>query len=210
MRPFCSFSRPDSFFDACDAHGVLLYADLQFGAKDNYTLPGGRNFDTVVPAELEHQISRTSHHPAIALWDGCNECALMTPGRPANRFAQLGMELVARLDRSRPIWPSSPASGWESGVDRLSTRPNGQPLVVGVGAGTARPALAAFPWFAESHGPYAGIWTAFRGRREYISDTTMVVATNSAAEDSCLGLCGIHANSAWGRGDIGHAFLAWA
>ena len=49
---------PRSFFDACDEFGVLLYADLQFGAKSNYTLPGGRDFNTVVPAELEHQISR--------------------------------------------------------------------------------------------------------------------------------------------------------
>ena len=89
----------------------------------------------------------------------------MMPGRPANRFAELGMKLVAQLDKSRPIWPSSPASGWESGVDRLSTRPNGQPLVVGVGSGSVRPPLADFPWFMESHGPYGGLWTEFRGHK---------------------------------------------
>ena len=33
---------------------------------------------------------------------------------PGNKFARLGMTLVADLDTSRPIWPASPASGWES------------------------------------------------------------------------------------------------
>ena len=196
---------PRAFFDACDEFGLLLYADLQFGAKHNYSRKDGANYKTVVPAELEYQIRRNSHHPAIALWDGCNECHLMTPGYPGNVFARLGMELVAQLDRSRPIWPSSPASGWASGVDRLSSRPNGRQLVVGSGAGSSRPTLEAFPFFTESHGPYGGQWSFHRGHSGYISDTTMVVATSSHAEDTCLGLCGIHANSQWGRGDVSHA-----
>ena len=39
------------------------------------------------------------------------------------------MPTVAAVDMSRPIWPASPAGGWSSGVDRLSSRPNGQRLV---------------------------------------------------------------------------------
>ncbi len=62
---------PRAFFDACDEFGVLLYADLQIAAKQNYSL-GGRNYRVVVPAELEYQIKRLSHHASIALWDGCN------------------------------------------------------------------------------------------------------------------------------------------
>jgi hypothetical protein len=111
------------------------------------------------------------------------------------------MRLVAQLDRSRPIWPSSPASGWASGVDRLSGRPNGKDLAVGVGAGSFRPSLSSYPYYAESHGPYGGVWSLFRGHRGYLSDATIPQATTGRAEDGCLGLCGIHANSAWGRGD---------
>ena len=62
---------PRAFFDACDEYGVLLYADLMIAAKQNYSL-GGRNYRVVVPAELEYQIKRLSHHASIALWDGCN------------------------------------------------------------------------------------------------------------------------------------------
>ena len=90
---------------------VAIDADLQFAAKENYSLASGRNYESVVPAELDYQIKRLSHHPSLALWSGCNECHLETPGFAGNRFAKLGMTLVAALDRSRPIWPSSPASG---------------------------------------------------------------------------------------------------
>ena len=63
----------------------------------------------------------------------------MTPGYAGNRFAVLGMEVVAKFDRSRPIWPSSPASGWKSGVDRLTTRPNGRQPIAGVGRHSRNP-----------------------------------------------------------------------
>jgi beta-mannosidase len=64
---------PRAFFDACDELGVLLYVDLQFGAKKNYSMPNDTNYKHVVPAELEYQIKRTGPHPSIAMWDGCNE-----------------------------------------------------------------------------------------------------------------------------------------
>eukprot|EP01052_Picozoa_sp_SAG31_P020589 SAG31_NODE_1556_length_7893_cov_1.993585_3_plen_376_part_00 len=152
---------PRSLYDACDDAGIVLYHDLQFGAKNNYSLPRHADFDTIVPAELRYQLARNSHHASIALYDGCNECHLMNRGAPANRFAQLGMTLVAEHDRSRPIWPSSPASGWRSGVDRLTARPatptevtpHQSALEVGWGVGSTRPDLAHYPFFMESHGP---------------------------------------------------------
>ena len=54
-------------------------------------------------------------------------------------------------------------------------------------------------------GPYGGQWSYFRGHRGYLSDATMPVATTDRSQDSCLGLCGIHGNSLWHRGDVGHA-----
>jgi hypothetical protein len=70
------------------------------------------------------------------------------------------MPTVAATDASRAVWPSCPASGWASGVDRLTARPNGKTLVTGVGPGTHRP-----PWPTnapvkmplESHGGYVGL-----------------------------------------------------
>ena len=138
---------------------------------------------------------------------------------------------VAETDKSRPIWPSSPASGWASGVDRLTSRPTGNKTpIVGEGFNTTRPPLGQYPffmvreqifcsaqcrchifirfatlyWCQESHGPYGGNWLHNRGHRDYISDAVIPVAPNGA-EASCLGLCQIHSNSLWGRGDVGHA-----
>jgi beta-galactosidase/beta-glucuronidase len=83
-----------AFYDACDEFGILLYHDLQIAAKNNYSLDGGRNYNTVVPRELRYQLARNSHHPSIAMYDGCNECALMTPGAAGSRFAKMGMAVV--------------------------------------------------------------------------------------------------------------------
>ena len=38
------------------------------------------------------------------------------------------MTTVAGEDASRPPWPASPSNGWLSGVDRLTSLPNGSPL----------------------------------------------------------------------------------
>ena len=54
-------------------------------------------------------------------------------------------------------------------------------------------------------GRYGGQWSYFRGHRGYLSDATMPVATTDRSQDTCLGLCGIHGNSLWHRGDVGHA-----
>ena len=38
------------------------------------------------------------------------------------------MTTVAQTDPTRPAWPTSPSAGWASGVDRLTSLPNGSPL----------------------------------------------------------------------------------
>ena len=86
--------------------------------------------------------------------DGCNECG---GGGLTESFV---MPTVASVDQSRAVWPSCPASGWASGVDRLTSRPNGKQLVMGVGPGTLRPAWPAnepVKMPAESHGGYVGL-----------------------------------------------------
>ena len=59
-------------YDACDQLGIMVYHDMQYAQ-------GGHSpkNTTAQDAELRHQIRRLSHHPAIVLWDGCNECRVV-------------------------------------------------------------------------------------------------------------------------------------
>ena len=93
--------------------------------------------------ELRHIIRRLSAHPAIALWDGCNECQVVM-GTPTAIYATFVMTMVAEEDASRAVWPSCPAKGWATGVHQLDSRPNGRPLSTPPKGG---PEL-------ETHGPY--------------------------------------------------------
>ena len=38
------------------------------------------------------------------------------------------MNTVAEEDQSRPVWPACPAHGWQTGVHRLTSLPNGNRL----------------------------------------------------------------------------------
>jgi hypothetical protein len=51
--------------------------------------------------------------------------------------------------RSRAVWPSCPAQGWQAGVDRLYARPNGSPAGLVPRAQPTDPARTI-----EVHGPY--------------------------------------------------------
>ena len=105
-------------------------------------------------AELTYQIERISHHPSVVILDGCNECG---GGGLTETFV---MPIVAAANPSVAVWPSCPSGGWASGVDRLSGRANGKPLVTGHGPGTTRPAWptnAPVKMPAESHGGYVGL-----------------------------------------------------
>jgi hypothetical protein len=47
--------------------------------------------------------------------------------------------VMAEEDPTRPQWPSNPAQGWISGVDRLTGIPNGNPLIARKGAASSAP-----------------------------------------------------------------------
>ena len=44
---------------------------------------------------------------------------VVTPNTTSYVYATFVMTLVAQEDQSRVVWPSSPASGWVTGVNRL-------------------------------------------------------------------------------------------
>lgn len=60
----------DSFFDACDELGLLVWHDFQF-ACGNY--PTYASFLKSVEAEARHNIRRLRDHPSLIIWAGNNE-----------------------------------------------------------------------------------------------------------------------------------------
>jgi len=129
---------PRAFFDAADEFGLLLYTDMQF----TWGFIDGSQQDK---SEIEYQVKRNSHHPSIAMWDGCNECG------GGGLYESFVMPTVAAVDQSRPVWPSCPAPGWTNGVHTLNSLPDNTTLRLGSG-GSPRP--VPFPFAQEAHGPY--------------------------------------------------------
>jgi len=127
---------PDAFYDACDALGVMLYHDMMF-AQQGHSPKRTKTQEQ----EFRHQVRRLSHHPSIVVWDGCNECVVSNNGDTAI-YENFVLATVADEDKSRSVWPACPAAGWASGVDRLTSRPNGKTF------------QTQYVAKLETHGPY--------------------------------------------------------
>eukprot|EP00439_Symbiodinium_sp_Y106_P013904 s7315_g1.t9 len=110
------------FYDACDELGLVVFHDMMYAQRGHAP---ERTY--VQDTELRHQVRRLSSHPSIVIWDGCNECTV-TMGSPTEIYATFVMSVVAEEDSSRSIWPSCPAFGWSTGVHKLDSAPNGNPL----------------------------------------------------------------------------------
>ena len=167
----------DSFYDACDELGVLVYHDMMYPAA-LYNLPA------VTPtqeAELRHQVRRLSAHPSVALWTACNECS------GAGLYESFVMTTVVEEDPSRPPWPASPSKGWASGVDALWSLPNGEPLASIKAPATPRAPLAA----RAPLGGAANASCSYVANEDYdhsngVSPLPHVLA---ATPDACCALC---------------------
>jgi hypothetical protein len=110
----------DVFYDECDRLGVMLYHDMMFSER---LYPHNQAFVDNVFTEVTEQVNRLRHHPSIVLWDANNE----DDNDPAF-FYDVVLTAVANADDSRPLWPASPSSGFATGVDTATGRPNGNPL----------------------------------------------------------------------------------
>lgn len=74
--------------------------------------------------EFRDNVRRMAHHPALALYYGCNECM----GLGVAVLNDFVMRTVASEDDSRPIRSASPWTGYCTGVHRLTGLPNGRNL----------------------------------------------------------------------------------
>ncbi|CAB9515754.1 Beta-mannosidase A [Seminavis robusta] len=135
---------PQSFYDACDEHGIMLYHDQMFVDENKH----GPHETSTIEQEIRHMVRSLASHTSIVVWNGCNECQVVM-GTKNEIYATFVMQTVAQEDDTRSIWPSSPSKyGWKTGVNRWDSRPNGKPLA------TRNPADHKGENSIESHGPY--------------------------------------------------------
>ena len=115
------YFQDDSFYDACDRLGLLVWQDLLFACAV-YELSD--DFAKSIVAETQDNVRRLRHHPCIALWCGNNELEWgwsgwdmgfgNDPRRRADyikQFEWLLPQTVKALDPDRFYWVASPSSG---------------------------------------------------------------------------------------------------
>jgi beta-mannosidase len=140
---------PQTFYDTCDTHGILLYQDQMFVDEDNH----GPHQTETIRREIQHMVRSLASHPSIVVWNGCNECQVVM-GTESEIYATFVLQTVAAEDDTRSIWPSSPSKyGWETGVNRYDSKPNGKSLA------TRNPADHQKDATLETHGPYMRAWS---------------------------------------------------
>eukprot|EP00047_Mylnosiga_fluctuans_P020434 m.92429 g.92429 ORF g.92429 m.92429 type:complete len:897 (-) comp8512_c0_seq1:138-2828(-) len=143
---------PDYFYDECDRLGIMVIHDQMFTWYPHVPYYNPPAFAAQVTAELEEQLARIGHHPSIVLWTANNEdqCSrYKNAGQTVelenclSLYIDTVLATIVSVDPSRPIWPSCPNEGLDSGVNRPTGLPNKQPLK----ARLTGPAL-------DTHGPY--------------------------------------------------------
>lgn len=109
----------ESFYEACDERGILVWQDFMFGC--GFYPDRDPRFLDLVEKELAYQIPRLRAHPCLALFCGNNEnhWAMDTAwfrGREPyfggeEIWNRLAPRMVARLAPEIPYWNSSPYGG---------------------------------------------------------------------------------------------------
>ena len=112
---------PDSFYDACDELGLLVWQDFMFSCN---LYPSTQSFLDNVALEVADVVERLHHHACIALWCGDNELvgalnwfeeSLNNRDRYLVAYDRLNRTIETTLKLACPQanwWPSSPCSGY--------------------------------------------------------------------------------------------------
>jgi len=115
------------FYDLCDEKGILVWQDFMFASA---AYPAAPEFEKVVRAEVESVVGRLARHPSIVLWCGDDgvDRTLVEGGagqpRDPNGYRinrKVILEVLGKLDPTRPYWPSSPHS---PGASRAPSSPD--------------------------------------------------------------------------------------
>jgi beta-mannosidase len=111
---------PDSFYDACDELGLMVWQDFMFSCN---LYPSTPAFLREVDAEVRENVARLHHHASIALWCGDNELIGALTWFPESRndrdrylvsYDRLNRTIETALKETAPDanwWPSSPSPG---------------------------------------------------------------------------------------------------
>ncbi len=111
---------PDSFYDACDDLGLMVWQDFMFSCN---LYPSTPDFLAEVRAEVAENVARIGHHACLAVWCGDNELvgALTWFDESRNdrdrylvnydRLNRTIEDTLRATDPSAIWWPSSPCPG---------------------------------------------------------------------------------------------------
>jgi beta-mannosidase len=131
---------PSSFYESCDRHGILVFHDLMFVEEQYHFAEESVN----VEEEIRFIVRTLSSHPCIVFWNSCNECSSMKYNS-GDVYSKFVLPILVEEDDTRPIWGSSPSSGFASGVFGKDGLPNGNELSYRTGIQERS---------IEIHGPY--------------------------------------------------------
>jgi beta-mannosidase len=109
----------DSFFDACDELGLVVWQDFMFACAV-YDL--SEEFEENIRAELIDNIKRIRHHASLGLWCGNNEMEMFvdqmnwvsTLRQKADyikMYEYIFPKILKEHDPATFYWPASPSSG---------------------------------------------------------------------------------------------------
>ncbi|MBS1303107.1 glycoside hydrolase family 2 protein [Loktanella sp. SALINAS62] len=111
---------PDSFYDACDELGLLVWQDFMFACN---LYPSDPVYLAEVRAEVHDNVARMHHHACLALWCGDNELvgaltwydvSVADRDRYLVNYDRLNRCIEDALRDTDPDanwWPSSPSTG---------------------------------------------------------------------------------------------------
>lgn len=111
---------PDSFYDACDELGLMVWQDFMFSCN---LYPSTPEFLANVEQEVRENVARLHHHASLALWCGDNELVGALTWFEESRkdrdrylvnYDRLNRAIEATLKATDPAalwWPSSPTPG---------------------------------------------------------------------------------------------------
>ncbi len=120
----------ETFYDLCDAKGLLVWQDFMMACA---LFPDTPAFIREVTAEAVDQVRRLQHHACLALWCGDNENLTGVnhwwrhpddPDAIRQGYTRMMTALratVRREDPTRRFWVSSPSNGW---IDADSESPD--------------------------------------------------------------------------------------
>ncbi|MGB9857037.1 MAG: beta-mannosidase [Dictyoglomaceae bacterium] len=118
----------DIFYDLCDELGILVWQDFMFACGE---YPEDEEFLKKVQEEAEIIVKKLRNHPSIVIWCGNNENDWGYYAKwwgERERFwgetiyHKILPDVCARLDMTRPYWPSSPFGGKDPNSEKEGDR----------------------------------------------------------------------------------------